>query len=164
MGLDDAWKQLQQMHDSVRYADAKAGIILTLDGILGGLVLVGVQSPGFVGEHPVPATALVVALACLTVSVAFDIAAITPRLLAHGQQPSLLHFEHIGATRQDDFVDDFMKLSQDADQLRREIGAGVWANAVLARRKHRCVRWGLRFLAGALAAIVVAAIAGAIGG
>jgi Family of unknown function (DUF5706) len=164
MGLDDAWKQLQQVHDSVRFADTKAGLILTLNGILAGLVAVRVQSAGFIGAHPVAAAVLIVALAFLTISIAFDIAAIMPRLIDRRQLPSPLHFEHIGATRQDDFVNDFVKLSQDSDQLRREIGAGVWANAVLARRKHRCVRWGLRFLSGALAAIVLAVLVGALGG
>ena len=40
----------------------------------------------------------------------------------------------------------------------------MWANSVLARRKYRCVRWGLRFLAAALAVSVFAAIAAAFGG
>jgi hypothetical protein len=167
MELDDSWKQLQQVNEIVRYADAKAGLILTLNGVLVGLVAVRLQTNGFLDDHPGSAALLIVAMALLTISVGFDIAAVMPRLVAPGQQSSLLHFDYIGerfAGRQADFVDEFVKLSHDPDLLQREIAAQVWANSVVARRKHRCVQWGLRFLAGALAVAVIAAVVGAFGG
>ena len=34
MTPDDSWKQLQMVNDFVRYADAKAGLVLTLNGVL----------------------------------------------------------------------------------------------------------------------------------
>jgi pycsar effector protein len=166
MNLDDSWKQLQQVNEIVRYADAKAGLILTLNGVLVGLVVVRLQS-GFVAEHPVPAAALVVAVALLTISVGFDIAAVMPRLFAPGQQSSLLHFDHVAvayAGRVGDYIDDFVTLAKDPEQLQREIAAQVWANSMVARRKHRCVQWGLRFLGAALAVVVLAAVVGVFGG
>jgi hypothetical protein len=51
MTLDDSWKQLQQVNEIVRYADAKAGLILTLNGVLVGLVAVRLQSSGFFAGH-----------------------------------------------------------------------------------------------------------------
>jgi hypothetical protein len=66
MNLDDSWKQLQQVNEIVRYADAKAGLILTLSGVLVGLVVVRLQS-GFRADHPVPAAALVIAVAAVGV-------------------------------------------------------------------------------------------------
>jgi hypothetical protein len=167
MNLDDSWKQLQQVNEIVRYADAKAGLILTLNGVLVGLVVVRLQSGGFFADHPVPAGAMAIAVALLTISVGFDIAAVMPRLFAPGQQSSLLHFDHVAvayAGRVGDFIDDFVSLSHDPEQLQREIAAQVWAKSVVARRKHRCVQWGLRFLGAALAMVVLAAVGGVFGG
>ena len=167
MNLDDSWKQLQQVNEIVRHADAKAGLILTLNGILVGLVAVRLQSAGFFADHTVSAVALVIAVALLTVSIAFDIAAVMPRLFAAGQQSSLLHFDHVAveyAGRVSDYIDDFVALSRDPEQLQREIAAQVWANTMVARRKHRCVQWGLRFLAAALAVVILAVITGAFEG
>ncbi len=167
MALEDCWKQLQHVHEAVRYADAKAGIILTLNGVLVGVVVIRVQTNGFFDDHPVTAPALVVAMGLLAVSVAWDIAAVMPRQVAAGGRGTLLHYQRIGARyadRPDDYIDEFLKLFSDTDRLQEEIAAQVWANSVLARRKYLCVRWGLRFLAAALAVSVFAAIAAALGG
>jgi hypothetical protein len=172
MALEDSWKQLQHVHEAVRYADAKAGLILTLNGVLVGLVVIRVQTDGFFAAHPVTGPALVVAMALLAVSVAWDIAAVMPRQVTTGGPAvagfgSMLHYDQIGRHfegRPDDYADEFAKLFSDPDLLQREIAGQVWANSVLARRKYRCVRWGLRFLAAALAVSVFAAIAAAFGG
>ena len=167
MALDDSWKELQQINEIVRYADAKAGLVLTLNGVLIGLIAVRVQSDGFFGDHPVPAVALMVAIGCLTLSVAWDIATVMPRVSAAGQQSSLLHFEYIGerfASNQAGYVDEFAQLTRDEDRMQREIGAQVWANSVVARRKYAYVQWSLRLLAGALGAVILAAIVSAFGG
>jgi len=167
MVQDDSWKQLQLVNEIVRYADTKAGLVLTLNGVLIGLIAVRVQTGGFLDSHPVPAATLLLAVAFLTLSVAFDIAAVMPRLAASGQESSLLHFEYIGerfAANQDDYVDEFAKLVSDPDRLQRALGAQVWANSVVARRKYTYVGWSLRFLAGALGATVLAAVIGGLGG
>jgi pycsar effector protein len=167
MDLDDSWKQLQQVNEIVRYADAKAGLILTLNGVLIGLVAVRLQSGGFFADHPVPAGALVIAGGLLTISLGFDIAAVMPRLIAPGQRVSLLHFDHVAvvyAGRVSDFIDDFVTLAHDPEELQRDIAAQVWANSMVARRKHRCVQWGLRLLGAALAVVLFAAVVGAFGG
>jgi hypothetical protein len=166
MNLDDSWKQLQQTNEIVRYADVKAGLILTLNGLLVGVVAIRLQSGGFLSDHPVPAGALMAAVALLTVSIGFDIAAAMPRLFAPGQRSSLLHFDHVAvayAGRVGDYIDDFVELAHDPDRLQREIAAQVWANSLIARRKHRRVQWGLRFLGAALAAVVFAAATGVFG-
>jgi hypothetical protein len=167
MAQDDSWKQLQLINEIVRYADAKAGLVLTLNGVLIGLIAVRVQTGDFFSDHPSPGAMLLIAMAFLTLSVAFDVGAVMPRLAATGQEASLLHFEYVGehfAADQDDYVDQFAKLVQDSDQMQRALGAQVWANCVVARRKYAYVRWSLRFLAGALATTVLAAVAGALGG
>ena len=167
MALEDSWKQLQHVHEAVRYADAKAGLILTLNGVLVGLVVIRLQASGFFAGHPVTAPALVAAVGLLAVSVACDIAAVMPRQVTAGGRGSLLHYERIGAEfagRPDDYIDEFVKLSADTGLLQQEIAAQVWANSVLARRKYRCVQWGLRFLAAALGVSVFAAIAAVLGG
>ncbi|MGK5683271.1 Pycsar system effector family protein [Actinoplanes sp. URMC 104] len=167
MALEDSWKQLQHVHEVVRYADAKAGLILTLNGVLVGLVVIRLQSGGFIGGHPVAAPALILATALLAASVAWDIAAVMPRQVTAGDRGALLHFERIGEQfegRPEDYVEEFVKLADDADLLQREIAAQVWATSVLARRKYRCVQWGLRYLAAALAVSVFAAVAAALGG
>ncbi|OJF10074.1 Pycsar system effector family protein [Couchioplanes caeruleus] len=167
MALDDSWKLLQQVNEIVRYADAKAGLVLTLNSVLIGLIAVRVQSDGFFSDHPVPAAALLLAATFLVLSIAFDVAAVMPRLSTPGQSPSLLHFNHIGEQYRGDrteYVEDFEKLVEDPPRLQREIAAQVWANSMVARRKHTCVRWSLKLLSGALAATVMAAVVAAFGG
>ncbi|MFG2099901.1 Pycsar system effector family protein [Micromonospora echinaurantiaca] len=167
MATDDCWKQLTQVNDIVRYADAKAGLVLTLNGLLIGVIAVRIQADGFLDAQPVPAAALVLAVAFLSLSVGFDLAAVMPRVRASGQQTSLLHFDHIGERftgDQEDYVQEFTALMSDIDRLERELGGQVWANSVVARRKYACVRWSLWFLSGALGATVVAAVVGALGG
>jgi Family of unknown function (DUF5706) len=167
MALDNSWKQLQQVTEAVRYADTKAGLILTLNGVLIGLIAVRVQSQGFLGTHPLPAAFLLIAIAFLALSVAFDLAAVMPRLSAPGQRASLLHFDHVGERypgRQDEYVDQLSVLLADPEDLRREIGAQVWANSLVARRKHTFIQRSLRLLGGAFAATVLATVIGALGG
>ena len=165
--LDDSWKHLQQVNDMVRYADAKAGFVLTLNGVLVGLIAVRIQTGGFFRAHPGPAAALLLAMALLTVSVVLDIAAVMPRLSPAGKRSSLLHFDHIGerfAGRQTDYVDEFAGLFGDSARLQREIAAQVWANSMVARRKYQLIQAGLSFMAGALGAAAFAGIVGAFGG
>jgi hypothetical protein len=91
-----------------------------------------------------------------------DIAAIMRRQVTAAERGSLLRFERASeqfAGRPEDSIDEFVKLAQDSNVLQVEIAAQVWANSVLAGRKYRYVRWALRFLAGALAVSVFAAIA-----
>ncbi|ATO13222.1 hypothetical protein CO540_04765 [Micromonospora sp. WMMA2032] len=167
MATDDCWKQLTHVHEIVRYADAKAGLVLTLNGLLIGVIAVRVQSDGFLSAHPVPAAALVLAATFLALSVGFDLAAVIPRVTASGQLPSLLHFDQVGgrfAGDQEDYVQEFTALMGDDGRLRHELGGQVWANSVVARRKYACVRWSLWFLGGALGATVVAGVTGALGG
>ncbi|BCJ62786.1 Pycsar system effector family protein [Micromonospora endophytica] len=168
MPTDDSWKQLAQINEMVRYADAKAGLVLTLNGLLIGLIAVRVQSEGFLHTHPLPAAALILAVSFLALSVGFDLAAVMPRLVrTNGRHPSLLHFEHVGgrfARHQDEYVEELTAVLRDTDRLDRELGAQVWANSVVARRKYACVRWSLRFLAGALVATLLAAMAAVLGG
>jgi pycsar effector protein len=68
------------------------------------------------------------------------------------------------AGRVSDYIDDFISLTRDPEQLQREIAAQVWANSIVARRKHRCVQWGLRFLGVALAVVIIAAVTAAFEG
>ncbi len=168
MPIDDSWKQLAQINEMVRYADAKAGLILTLNGLLIGLIAVRVQSEGFLSEHPVPAATLILAVGFLALSVGFDLAAVMPRLvIANGQHTSLLHFEHVGSRftrQQDEYVEELTAVLRDTDRLNQELGAQVWANSMVARRKYACVRWSLWFLAGALVATLLAAMAAVLGG
>lgn len=167
MALEDCWKQLQHVHETVRYADAKAGIILTLNGFLVGLVALRLQSSGFFAEHRVAAPGLVLAMALLAAGVGWDIAAVMPRQVTAGDRGALLHYARVAARfagRPEAYIDEFVALAGDSELLQREIAAQVWANSVLARRKYRCILWGLRFLAAALGVALLATAAAAFGG
>lgn len=167
MATDDSWKLLQQINEIVRYADAKAGLVLTLNSVLIGLITVRLQSDGFLPDHPVPGAFLILAAVLLVLSIAFDIVTVLPRLSMPGQLPSLLHFNHIGDTYGGDraeYTRDLRQLLGDTDRLHEELASQVWANSMVARRKHTFVRRSLLLLSSALGSVVVAAVVAAFGG
>ncbi|MFI2714190.1 Pycsar system effector family protein [Micromonospora sp. NPDC018662] len=167
MEHEEPWKVLQNVNEWLRHADTKASLVLTLDGALIGLIALRVQSREAFDRYPVATVLLLLALGLLAASLTATVLAVAPRTSVAGQQRSLLHFGHVGkrfATRESEFVAEFVALLADPDALRREVGGQVWANSIIGRRKYHHLSWGIRFAAGAILVIGLASAVGAFSG
>ncbi len=149
------------INEWTRFADAKAAAVLTANGVLGTL------AAGLIEKHwdllARNQCLKIVALLCglaLLVSSFVCVKCLLPRLKVKGEFRSLLFFHHIALyDNPESYLAKAGALS-DPDEAFREVGTQVWANAKVAREKHKEVAlaiWltGLSLLV-ALAAWIVA--------
>ena len=162
---DQAWKALTLVNDWVKHAEAKTGASLAVAGVTGGVLY------NLVKDQHDPGTALwLAAFACgLAVVAAATCAALAlvPRLqLTRAQEDpdSPLFFSHIARKYEKTgpaYAEALRDLTVQPEELTREIGKQVHANAVVAHRKFFWVNCAVRALVVALPALgVVAAIVG----
>jgi hypothetical protein len=139
---DDAWFALDQVNNWIRFADAKASVLLAVSGVLGGLLLSRPASTD--GRLATVHTALWgAALVAVTLSALISVAVLLPRLKVRRAGPaSLIYFGDIARQfrrRHAEFVAAFRRAASDPQVMREEVAEQIWANSVVARRKFRHV-------------------------
>jgi Family of unknown function (DUF5706) len=138
---DDAWAALDQLAQWIRFADAKAAVILASSGVLGGLLLARPASAGH-DAAAIRGIVLGVGLVAVALSALFSLRALQPRLRIRRVSPtSLLYFDHVArryAGNAAEYVGAFTGASADG-ALGQDVIGQVWANSVVARRKFRQV-------------------------
>jgi hypothetical protein len=92
------------------------------------------------------------------ISAACAVGSLWPRLRARHTPPSLIYFDHIARRydRAESYVDDLHAALATTGALTSEVGAQIWANSRITRRKFW---WGQASLASLLASIAVLAAA-----
>ncbi|WP_406693149.1 DUF5706 domain-containing protein [Saccharopolyspora sp. ID03-671] len=157
---EDAWKILQQNHDLIKVADAKAAAIVTGNGVLGGVLLKVLPPHGEWSAAWPHVTLLLVGVAAVATSILFALRVFIPRL-SNDRPRSLLYFGTIARrfTDPSEFVTEYRKLLNDATKFEKALAEQVWTTSHIARRKFRNVSpaiWLLGFaLINALAAGVL---------
>ena len=161
MDSDDAWAALDQLGQWIRFADAKAAVILASSGVVGGLLLARPASAGH-DAAAIRGIVLGIGLVAVALSALFSLRALQPRLRIRRVPPtSLLYFDHVARRHPRDaaeYVAAFTQAAADGG-LSQDIIGQVWANSVVARRKFRQVAaatWllGLALVSGGVAVLL----------
>ncbi|WP_435017834.1 Pycsar system effector family protein [Tundrisphaera sp. TA3] len=139
------WKTLQGINEWIRFADAKAGAVLTANGVLATLAagVIEKQSDLLSKYQSLKIVTLICGLALLLSSIAC-VKCLYPRVRVKGEIRSLLFFHHIATVYADPprYLDKARELSE-PDMAFREVGTQVWANSRVAREKHREVAFAI---------------------
>ncbi|BCM90134.1 hypothetical protein IAD21_01985 [Abditibacteriota bacterium] len=160
------WKTYEAINEWIRFADAKAGALLTINGVLIGAAISKIDNKQkFHPDQLFYWIALVLAVVCgayLVASAKDSLLCIKPILKDKPgafppPKPSTIYFEHIA---QNPTLNDFHKavLAVKGDKLAfEEIAAQVYAVSEVARQKHlhisssvESLKIGLRFGAALL--------------
>jgi hypothetical protein len=158
---DHLWKTYATINELIRFADAKAGALLTVNGVLIGAALTVLNDkPNLLGITPLIFFLWVVWGLCLLVSTACGLLCIKPILLVkHGsEQPrkdSTIYFDHI-AHRANfaAFCSDVLSVQKGEGEF-KQIAAQVYAVSKIAVKKHRSISRSVTSLSLALAIGVV---------
>jgi hypothetical protein len=143
------WRTYGAINEWIRFADAKAGAILTVNGVLGGALVTALGgNKDFLVAHLFTFGAVVLSLACIVTSTIHCLRCIQPSLKAD-PATSLLYFGHIshqfrGNSR--DYTDALRKKLASPLDAMHEIGDQVWVNAHVATSKNRKIVRGIQFL------------------
>jgi hypothetical protein len=137
---DDAWSALGEVNQWIRFADAKASVLLAVGGVVGGIVL-SRPAPGAADVVTSRGIAWTVAMIAVALSSLFSLLALLPQLRVRRQEPtSLLYFRHIAAQfagKQREYEARFAQIADSPEAMRDEVAAQIWANSLVARRKFR---------------------------
>lgn len=148
---EDAWKFLQQTHDLIKVADAKAAAIVTGNGVLGGVLLKALPPHiGWSAAWP-HVTLLLASIAAVTASILFALRVFIPRL-RNDRQQSLLYFGTVASryTELAAFLPEYRKLLSDDAKLEKALAEQVWTTSQIARHKFRNVTPAIWLLGFAL--------------
>jgi hypothetical protein len=143
----------------IQHAEAKAATTLAASGVIGGVLYNLAENER---HRSVAFSTSTITCGTFAVTAAGSAAlALIPRLGTREEPTSLIYFYHIarkyakafGSAR---YVEELRALSENSDELLREIAAQIWANAHVARQKYR---WSSRALVALLLAILALAAA-----
>ncbi|BCL13268.1 Pycsar system effector family protein [Micromonospora sagamiensis] len=153
------WVALQQLHETIRFADVKAAAVLAAAGLLGGSLWSG-QNPLTV-TGPAWSTALPVftAVAAAT-SALLALHTLMPRRQAAASEP-LHHFAYVAeryGRNSQGFVEAWLATMADEEATARMLAGHIWAAHVVAHRKFVYVTWSIRLLVLGVLAWLVAGL------
>lgn len=152
MDKGEHWGVLQQAHDWIRFADAKAGAVLAASGVLGGTVLAALPKPGPYAKHGLTFWLLTVVLALLVMSTCLALLCLSPVLRRKSAPSSLIFFDHIARKYKENksgFVEKFMGATQ-SDDLDDDVVEQIWASSLVASRKFKFVNASVKLFFVAL--------------
>jgi hypothetical protein len=146
---EDLWRTLQTVSDWLKFADAKAGATLAVDGAILALLA------GRLRGSPKPEPSTIVALFCAIALAAFSgllaVWAVMPRTRRLGAD-SMVHY---GTIAKFESAARYCAVSiatlADANEFAKTITRHIWTISRVAAQKYLLVIWSIRFLAGALA-------------
>lgn len=156
----DAWRVLDAVSAGITFADAKAGVLLAVAGVIGG-VLADLERghPNVLGRCA--------AVLCGTLVFASAVCAgmaLRPR--RRTAAPSgLIYFGHIADRAPaacDAYVEELGELLRDRTRLAGQIGSQIWASSVIAKAKYDWVDRALLLLLGALFMLGATAVVSAV--
>ncbi|MFI6909643.1 Pycsar system effector family protein [Nonomuraea sp. NPDC050394] len=140
--LEDLYRNIQQIAEWIRFADAKAGAIVAVNGVMIAFYA------GRLGGNPRPSAIAVVSTSAALVVAAFSallaVVTVSPRARRLGAN-SAIHYGTIAAhASAEAFHQTVMTVYADAKQLDRALSTELWMLARIADRKYIYVVWAIR--------------------
>lgn len=156
----DLWSTFSTVNEWVRFSDSKAAALLVVNGVLAGLGIPAiVNSYDLMQDDLLLVLITIVGVLALVVSSGFCLKCLNPSLRSP-QSSSLIYFtdiaEHFPSS--DAYVQRLTETLARPNWQEEEIGAQIWSNSVVARRKYFDIAWATRAFAVALLMAVAFAI------
>lgn len=153
VNTDGLWRTLEVVSEWIRFADAKAGAVLAVNGVMLALFT------GRLREQPGPGTlATVVLSTAIALAAASGVVAVwivVPRVGRAGA--SMVHYGTIaGFPSAVSYRDAALKTFGDPAELVSSLTLHIWVLSRIAARKYRMVSWAVRFLLGAVVVGILA--------
>lgn len=152
----EAWKAVGLVNDWVKHAETKATGCVAASGVIGGVLYNLVKDEDHLRWWA--GFSAVVCAVGIIFAASMAITALWPRLRAKEAPTSSLYFDHIARRHPKSptgYVSEFRALVMDSEELLRQLAQQVWANAGVARRKHRFAGLAMVGLVIALAGLSV---------
>lgn len=157
MDLDRLWKVLDSVQAQIRVFDAKAQIVIAIDGVLAGFF--GSQTIKIAellaSQHGTASsvclvTTLFLCIGLLVISLMLAVSTVHPRL--HLDQPhSRLFFAHICSEFKRDYVRAGQVLSSISnDELSADLASQILANSIICETKAKRFKHALLSMSGAV--------------
>ena len=150
------WKIYDAIGESIRFFDAKAGVILAANGVLIGAAVTALQgNRNFVLEHPAFLTFAALALVSLAGSAICCLLCISPSLVTYHPRlkkaESPIFFAHIAnLAGPEDYEKAVLEKLTDERKALWQMSEQVWANARVASRKAKLIPFAVFFLGAGL--------------
>jgi hypothetical protein len=154
--FERSWRIFENINGWIRFSDAKALALLTVNGVLVGLLTL-LDTDATVWTS----VAAVATLTLAAISIFYAAACLNPTLKI-GQSDSIIFYGHIakrlhpGATSDEaervrkEFDADFCRTVTEPEELVGEVADQVWANSRIAWKKYRLITQSGRWFFGAL--------------
>ena len=157
------WRIYQANNEWIRFADLKAGALLTANGALLAAALSALKDNGrFLRTHHGVLGFALLSGAALLVSFGYSLWCISPKTARfHARHDrhtdSLLFFEHIAAIGKDTYLDKAKDLGSD-ESAYHQIAQQVWINSRVSQKKHRQITLAVRAFALSIVSALIAAL------
>ena len=162
VNADHAWKLLSLVNEWIRHADAKATATLAFTGALGALLYNLVKSQTDTGA----VLDVVTVVTCLLLGFATIFCGLTlaPRMQDRDAIPDAINRIFFGSIskhyrgQRPAFRDVLKTITEDPQELIRDLADQIHANARIATEKNRCAKWAIRSVLGAGMGLAIVAI------
>lgn len=134
MNKEDRIQVLQMINEWVRFADAKAGAVSGLNGVILTIILSQYSRPSLM--FTMPSVIFNLGLVLIVISLAVGINAIIPRLNGEGKGSNIF-FEHIAKFQSSgDYV---AALNDPSYNIEDDISSQSWNNSKVAVKKYESI-------------------------
>jgi hypothetical protein len=144
---EDLWRTLQQIAEWIRFADAKAGAVIAVDGVM--IAFHAGRLDNEANSGLAPTLALCAAMVVAALSALFAVMTVSPRARRFGAS-SALHYDIIAAhPSASAFHEAATAMYADRDRIDEALTTHVWTLARIAQRKYTHAAWAIRIAIGA---------------
>jgi hypothetical protein len=153
---DEYWKIMQQNIDWIKFSDQKAGLLLSIYGIIATLLYT--NSKDVYTAFETDKILLVIgvsAIACASISIYFCFQSINPRFKNLNPQ-SIIFFGHISAHKTyRDYLKHSKGILENQDDYECHLAEQIYINAQISKRKFENVAYGIRFFIGFIGSLIL---------
>jgi hypothetical protein len=144
---EDLWRTLQHIAEWIRFADAKAGAVVAVDGAM--IAFYASRLDDRANQELVQTVILSATTISAAVSALFAVMTVAPRARRVGAT-SALHYDIIAAHPSvTAFHQAATAMYADRDRVDEALTTHVWTLARIARRKYTYATWSIRVAIGA---------------
>lgn len=135
------WNTYNLVNEWIKFADTKAGVLITLNGIIIGLVANNLTTiKNHLNAHSCLMIIFTLGFLSLITSLFFAIKCIFPNLSV-GEPQSKIFFEHISKKYLD--AGQFVKELESSDNNLEDLQMQIWANSKVASNKYSSVNYSI---------------------
>jgi len=155
---ENYWKTFQNINDWIKFSDTKAGIIVTVYGLILTIIYSNAQDVYTWTSSSIFILIITIVAVILTIlSVFFAFLCINPSL-KNKNPKSLIYFGHIATKNKKylEYLSDATTVFEDTDKLSTQLSEQIYENSKIAWSKFKNVTYSIRlFFASILCLLII---------